>query len=120
MPVLRRLLERDSNLYRSASWYTKPIHFAVREGHCEAVQILLDAGASWGPSGGHSTASGGGRQKREVIDLLLDRGADIDALHGQGLVSERGYAAGDFQPIDLALWTGSRRSKRRSCHRIIE
>jgi ankyrin repeat protein len=43
--ALRRLLERDPNLYRAEYWYTQPIHFAVREGHLEAVQILLDAGA---------------------------------------------------------------------------
>jgi ankyrin repeat protein len=43
---------------------------------------------------------------REVIGLLLDRGADIHALHGNGPRSDRGYAAVDFQPIDLALWNG--------------
>ncbi len=37
---------------------------------------------------------------------MLDRGADIHALHGAGARSERGYAAVDFQPIDLALWNG--------------
>ena len=43
---------------------------------------------------------------REAASLLLDRGADIHALHGAGARSERGYAAVDFQPIDLALWNG--------------
>ena len=38
--------------------------------------------------------------------LLLDRGASIHALHGEGPGSESGYAAAGFQPIDLALWTG--------------
>ena len=30
-------------------WYTQPIRFAVREGHLDAVRVLLDAGAdpSW-------------------------------------------------------------------------
>jgi ankyrin repeat protein len=44
--------------------------------------------------------------EREVIALLLDRGADIHALHGNGPRSERGYAPVDFQAIDLALWNG--------------
>jgi hypothetical protein len=46
---LRRLLDRDPNLYRAEYWYTQPIHFAVREGHIDAVRALLDAGAdpSW-------------------------------------------------------------------------
>src|SRR2546426_9615434 len=43
--ALRRLLERDPNLYRAGYWYTQPIHFAVREGHLEAVRVLLEAGA---------------------------------------------------------------------------
>jgi ankyrin repeat protein len=43
--ALRRLLARDPNLYRSGYWYTTPIHFAVREGHEEAVRVLLEAGA---------------------------------------------------------------------------
>jgi ankyrin repeat protein len=43
--ALRRLLARDPNLYRAEYWYTQPIHFAVREGHLEAVRVLLDAGA---------------------------------------------------------------------------
>jgi hypothetical protein len=41
---------------------------------------------------------------REVIGLLLDRGADIHALHGAGPGNAAGYAAADFQPIDLALF----------------
>src|SRR6266446_10740977 len=43
--ALRRLLARDPNLYRAEYWYTQPIHLAVREGHLEAVRVLLEAGA---------------------------------------------------------------------------
>jgi ankyrin repeat protein len=43
--TLRKLLERDPRLGRAEYWYTPAVHFAVREGHPEAVQFLLDAGA---------------------------------------------------------------------------
>ncbi len=177
--ALRRLLERDPNLYRAEYCYTQPIHFAVREGHLEAVRVLLDAGAdpaAVGLSGedlitvardrGHETVArlledvrarrgcttpadtpadppihvaaaagdavrvralldvepelvhcsdrAGGTplhravavSAREVLALLLDRGADVHALHGSGPGSDSGYGAADFQPIDLALWNG--------------
>src|SRR5580693_6800419 len=43
--TLQRLLERDPGLGRAQYWYTPPIHFAVREGHIDAVRMLLEAGA---------------------------------------------------------------------------
>jgi ankyrin repeat protein len=43
--ALRRLLERNPRIGLSEYWYTPAIHFAVREGHLEAAQLLLDAGA---------------------------------------------------------------------------
>ncbi len=44
--TLRELLERDPRLSRAEYWYTPALHLAVREGHAEAVQLLLDAGAT--------------------------------------------------------------------------
>src|SRR5438552_2089083 len=41
---LRRLFANDPELSRAGYFYTPPIHFAVREGHLEAVRILLNAG----------------------------------------------------------------------------
>jgi ankyrin repeat protein len=177
--ALRRILARDPALCRAEYWYTPPLHFAVREGHLEAVLLLLEAGADPAAVGatadspitvardrGHeaiarlleeardrrgrtgpadspvdhaihlaadvgdvarvrqildaepqllerSDRAGGtplhravAASARDVVVLLLDRGADIQALHGAGPGSDRGYAAADFQPIDLALWTG--------------
>jgi ankyrin repeat protein len=42
------------------------------------------------------------------VTLLLDRGADIHAIHGAGIGSLAGYAPQDRQPIDLAIWGGPR------------
>src|SRR5690606_3300147 len=40
----------------------------------------------------------------EAAMLLLDRGADIHAIHGNGPGNATGYAAVDYQPIDMALF----------------
>src|SRR6476659_8763262 len=45
VPALRRLIERDATLVSAGYFYTPAIHFAVREGHLDAVRLLLDAGA---------------------------------------------------------------------------
>ena len=173
---IRTLLERDRNLYRAGFYYNQPLYYAVREGHLDAVRILLEAGAD--PAGLGSEGESlvtvardrefgeiaalledarsrvpaptpeksddpihvaaeqndahrvrdllnkdpqlierGDRygatplhravaaQARDVVELLLDRGADIHALHGSGFGSEEGYAPARFQPIDCALWT---------------
>lgn len=180
--TLRTLLARDPNLVR----YDEPLHFAVREGHLEAVQVLLDAGAdpdavAWhnetlitiARDRGHEdvahhiertrgrtgrvVAAGLDLEERQdssqqvsvihayaaandvdgvrhlldadprlvsrtdrkggtplhraaensargVIELLLDRGADVHALHGAGAGDDEGYAPVDHQAIDLALF----------------
>src|SRR4029079_19664250 len=46
----------------------------------------------------------------DVVTVLVDRGADIHAIHGAGVGSLEGYAPQDKQPIDLAIWGGPRQA----------
>jgi ankyrin repeat protein len=89
-----------------------PIHDAAERGDVIRVRELLDADPSLveraDRAGGtplHRASVGG---SRAVIELLLDRGADIHAIHGAGLGSRAGYAPENVQPIDLAIWGGPR------------
>ena len=45
LATLRSALERDPTLVAASYWYLPPLHFAVREGHLEAVRLLVAAGA---------------------------------------------------------------------------
>ena len=47
---VRALLDRDPNLVNAQYWYQFPIHMAVREGHADIVQLLLEEGADPGQS----------------------------------------------------------------------
>jgi ankyrin repeat protein len=174
---LRRLFADAPELSRTGYFYTPPIHFAVREGHLEAVRVLLDAGADpeWNgyygmdlagmarergheaiarlletarkergriaPSEAHShhpihTAAQKGDLRRvrqlldaepallnqgdqtgatplhkavmgsarNVIELLLDRGANIHAIHSVSAGAGSGWWAQDVQAVDIAIW----------------
>lgn len=88
------------------------IHLAAEAGRLAQVRAYLDAEPSLvddvNRAGGHPLhrAVVGGSQA--VVALLLNRGADIHAIHGAGRGSAAGYAPQDRQPIDLAIWGGPR------------
>jgi ankyrin repeat protein len=172
--TLRQLLDRNPQLSRAGYWYTPSVHFAVREGHAQAVQLLLDAGADpeWngyhdgslvemarerGHEGVarlledarqrmgrvapgkdhpiHRAAQSGDLERvreildadpsllergdriggsplhravmgsaRKVVELLLDRGADIHAFHSTSRGGGGGWWSTRIQAIDLAIW----------------
>jgi len=76
--TLRRLLEQDPALSRAQYWYTPAIHFAVREGHMEAVQCLLGAGADPEWNGLHDGSLIGMARDRGHTEIasLLEEAAD--------------------------------------------
>jgi ankyrin repeat protein len=183
--ALRALIARDPSLIDSQYFYAPAIHFAVREGHLDAVQVLLEADADPEWNGYHDgsliemarerglddiarlldaarqrrarvapaearsdhpihlaaeaddvqrvrelldgdatllergDAAGGTPlhravmgSARRVIALLLDRGADVHAVHGVAAGAAAGWWPEDVRAIDLALWGGPRRPGR--------
>ncbi len=47
---VKALLNQDPRLVNAQHWYQFPIHMAVREGHADVVQLLLEHGADPGQS----------------------------------------------------------------------
>jgi ankyrin repeat protein len=87
-----------------------PIHEAATAGDTARVRSLLDGDSRHvhrvDRAGGTPLHRAVAASVRDMVELLLDRGADVHALHGAGPGSSDGYTAAYFQPIDLARWTG--------------
>jgi ankyrin repeat protein len=89
-----------------------PIHDAAEAGDVSRVRAFLDQQPALvhdvNRAGGHPLHRAVIGGSATVVTLLLDRGADIHAVHGAGVGSLAGYAPQDMQPIDLAIWGGPR------------
>jgi ankyrin repeat protein len=87
-----------------------PLHIAAEAGDLTKVRALVDAD----PTLVHRSDRAGGTplhravigRNKAVVALLLDRGADVHAIHGSGLGTLNGYAPENLQAIDLAIWGG--------------
>lgn len=135
VPALRQMLERNARLAKAEYWYTPAVHFAAREGHVDAVRILLDAGADPERNGlndrnliemarerGHEEIArmlerardGRGRVVAQKIDHPIHRAAALgDAqavsslLDADASIIDRGHRLG-LTPLHLAVLGGSR------------
>jgi ankyrin repeat protein len=110
--LLEDACARGRRVVASESHTDHPIHGAAEAGDVRRVRALLDAD----PALVHRSDRAGGTplhravigHSRTVAELLLDRGADIHAVHGAGLGSSSGYAPENVQAIDLSIWGGPR------------
>jgi len=81
------------------------IHAAAEAGHVSLVRSLLDGdptllnrGDTWGATPLQRAVIG---YSRRVVTLLLDRGADVHAIHPAGTSRHQ-----QMQAIDIAIWGG--------------
>jgi ankyrin repeat protein len=92
--ALRALLQRDPGLSQAEYFYTHPIHFAVRSGHLEGVQLLLDSGVDPEWNSYHHGS---------LIEMARDRGYDAIARILEQARDRRGrIAPGPNHPIHQA------------------
>lgn len=106
------MIDPTRRLKPSGSDTDHPIHAAAEAGNFSLVRRCLDSNPALvhdiNRAGGHPLHRAVVGGAHEVVSLLLDRGADIHAIHGAGMGSAAGYAPQDLQPIDLAIWGGPR------------
>jgi ankyrin repeat protein len=107
-----RMIDPSQRLVPSTAPEDHPIHDAAEAGDLARVRAFLDQHRSLvrdiNRGGGHPLHRAVIGGSADVVTLLLDRGADIHAIHGAGVGSLAGYAPQDKQPIDLAIWGGPR------------
>jgi ankyrin repeat protein len=106
--VVQLLAEARERRSRVVPGEEHPIHKAAQADDAARVRELLDADPSLvnrgDRSGGsplHRAAIGSAWR---VIDLLLDRGANIHATHSVARGCGGGWGTNDTQAVDLAIW----------------
>ena len=73
LAVLEGLIKHEPALLDAQFWYVSPLHFAVREGHVDVVERLIDLGADYTVT----TIFG----NRSLLDIARDRNhGDVCAL----------------------------------------
>ena len=87
--TLERLLDHDPHLVRAEYWYAPVAHFAVREGHVDAVRLLLDRGAD---------PERNGLNDCNLIEMARERGHEQIAQMLERARDARGRVAA--QPAD--------------------
>jgi ankyrin repeat protein len=97
--TLRQLLKRNRRLARAEYWYTPAIHVAAREGHAEAVRLLLDAGAD---------PDRNGLNDRNLVEMTRERGYEEIARMLERARDRRGRIAAQAtdHPIHRAAALG--------------
>jgi uncharacterized protein len=121
---LEELLRGSPDLVdaRSSDGWT-PLHLAAFFGRAEAARVLLDAGAlvgSWSDNATRNNplhAALAGRAEPRLVELLLERGADLNAAGGGGYTPLHLAASrGDVQNIEVLLRHGARSAPSESGH----
>jgi ankyrin repeat protein len=108
--LLIRTRDQRGRTAPSPSLEDHPIHTAAQANDVRRVCELLDSDPSLlnrgDRAGGTPLHRAVAASARAVVKFLLDRGADIHAIHGTGAGSPGGFSPHDVQAIDIAIWGG--------------
>lgn len=106
--IARLLEDARERRGRIAPGEDHPIHEAAKAGDVHRVRELLDADPSLldrgDRMGGTPLHRAVIRSARRIVELLLDRGANVHAIHSTSPGAGCGWWSNDVQAIDLAIW----------------
>jgi len=101
LDVVRVLFEAGADLHAADNWRRTPLHVACMSGQFDVVRFLLDAGAladlnavdncGWTPLHLASGGEGVGQRHLDVVKMLLDEGAHLEARVSNGYRVSIGY-----------------------------
>ena len=97
--TLRAALQADATLADAEFWYMTPLHFAVREGHLDAVRVLVEAGADL-------TYRNALYGNDTLLQMALDRGYEEVAAYLREQLRARAASSGSRHPIHDAIEAG--------------
>lgn len=100
LDLMKLLIEKGADVDRADEQGKAPIHYAVLRGRNEAAALLLQKGAEVDPGAITPLMFACGRGKKEnleLVDLLLENGADVNATDSLGRTPLM-YAAGKIRP----------------------
>ena len=99
VPALRAAIDSDATLADAEYWYMTPLHFAVREGHLDAVRVLVEAGADL-------TYRNALYGNDTLLQMALDRGHQEVADYLREQLRVRAASGGARHPIHDAIEAG--------------
>ncbi|MEV0787334.1 ankyrin repeat domain-containing protein [Streptomyces sp. NPDC050423] len=113
--VVRRLVGAGADLEQRAGEYQEstPLCLAASQGHTAVVGVLLDAGARTGAQGrlGYVplvlAATTGDEGHPQTVDLLLDRGVDINAVMKHRTALDWAVGFGQEEMVQRLLGCGA-------------
>ncbi|MEU8629855.1 ankyrin repeat domain-containing protein [Streptomyces sp. NPDC048669] len=113
--VVRRLVGAGADLEQRAGAYQEstPLCLAASQGHTAVVGVLLDAGARTGAQGrlGYVplvlAATTGDEGHPQTVDLLLDRGVDINAVMKHRTALDWAVGFGQEEMVQRLLGRGA-------------
>ncbi|MCC6364250.1 MAG: ankyrin repeat domain-containing protein [Bryobacterales bacterium] len=114
LPRLEKCLEAGKSaveMYSTDGW--TPLHLAAYFGRKEAAKILLDAGApvlarSTNALNNHPLHAAATGKSRDIVAMLLDHGADVNATQAAGWTPLHAAAQnGDAEMVKVLLAAGA-------------